>query len=74
MKKPTDLQMKPWMIILVKKASGLSDRLPLHTKERVRGKSELHRVACWIMSRCCEATESATENKPPKLTCCMDNR
>lgn len=33
--------------------------------ERARGKSELLRAGRWVTPRCCEATESATENKPP---------
>ena len=32
-----------------------------------RGKSGLHRVECQVTPGKCELTESATENKPPKI-------
>src|SRR6266704_6910197 len=48
--------------------SGSEDRRPLPRESegaRGGGKSELQRAAGWITSRRGNATDSATENKPP---------
>jgi len=36
--------------------------------EKMGGKSELQRAERWVTPRCREATESATENRPPKFS------